>query len=170
MRLELLVGNIASGKSTYCRQAAEMGKIIVNDDSIVNSLHAGNYKLYDKDLKPLYKSVENTVVHNALSMGRTVVIDRPNVRRRARQRYIGLAKSLDAEVAIIMFKQDALEIHASRRADGDSRGYNYDYWLDVAAHFQSIYEAPDEATEYFDEVVNWEWPGLNFSAEAPQSL
>ena len=52
--LELLVGPIASGKSTYSNKAAKEGAIIVNDDAIVTALHGGDHTLYDKALKPRF--------------------------------------------------------------------------------------------------------------------
>ena len=56
--IKLLVGCIASGKSTYCRNAAKAGTIIINDDDIVNMLHGGQYGLYDKKLK-IIRSLDN---------------------------------------------------------------------------------------------------------------
>ena len=59
MRLEVLVGPIASGKSTYCIERAREGAMVINDDAIVNSLHANQYDKWNKKLKPLYKAIEN---------------------------------------------------------------------------------------------------------------
>lgn len=157
MKLELLVGPIASGKSTYCRKAANEGAIILNDDSIVTAVHGGDYRLYNESLKPLYKSVENTLVSVALAMGLRLVIDRPNHSARMRRRYIGLAHSFDCNVEIVLFKREAPEIHGQRRFDSDSRGHSLDYWIDVARHHDSIYEQPDQSIEQFDTMVEWQF-------------
>ena len=77
-KVEILVGFIASGKSTYSKHRASQGAIVINDDAIVNAVHSNIYELYDKNLKPLYKAVENTILEMALALNRDVVIDRPN--------------------------------------------------------------------------------------------
>jgi dephospho-CoA kinase len=74
--IEVCCGHIASGKSTYCRERADAGWIIINDDSIVSAVHAQNYLLYAEDLKPLYKSIEDHILHTAVAMEKNVVIDR----------------------------------------------------------------------------------------------
>lgn len=156
-RLELLVGNIASGKSTYCKKAAEEGFIIVSDDAIVTAVHAGNYRLYNKSLKTLYKAAENTILTMALALKQSVVIDRPNHTVAMRRRYIGLANSFDIPVRVILFEWIAPEIHAQRRFDSDSRGYTVDQWLSVANRNQDDYEEPDLLAEELQEIVKWQF-------------
>lgn len=159
MALELLVGPIASGKSTYCRKAASEGAIILNDDSIVTAVHGGDYRLYSESLKPLYKSVENTVVCMALSMGHRLVIDRPNHSVKMRRRYIGLSHSFDIPVTLVMFQRETPEVHGQRRFNSDSRGHTLDYWIDVAKKHDRIYEPPDQLMEQFDDLIEWKFPG-----------
>ncbi|MHA1948277.1 MAG: AAA family ATPase [Candidatus Thorarchaeota archaeon] len=158
IRLDILVGNIASGKSTYCKKAAEEGAIIVNDDSIVNCVHANNYQLYSEELKPLYKSVENTILTTALTIGRSVVVDRPNHTVKMRRRYIGLAHSLDVPVRIVLFEWDKPEVHAKRRMKSDPRGFSLEYWTDVAKYFKEGLEF-HRSGENYDEIVEWKFPG-----------
>lgn len=159
MRLELLVGPIASGKSTYCRTAAQEGAIIVNDDSIVTSVHGGDYRLYQKSLKPLYKSVENCIVSTALAMGKRVIVDRPNHSISMRRRYIGIGKSFDVPVRVVMFERRDPTVHGFRRAHGDARGYDAEYWTEVAQYHEDHYQQPNPDIEHFDEWVGWCWPG-----------
>lgn len=158
--LEILVGPIASGKSTYCRAAATTGAVILNDDSIVTAIHGGDYRRYNKKLKPLYKCVENTLVSTALAMGLRVVIDRPNYSINMRRRYIGLAKSFDTRVKLVMFERAAPEIHGERRFKSDPRGHDLDYWIEVARLHESWYEEPNQQIEGFDELVHWKFTAL----------
>lgn len=155
--IELLVGPIASGKSTYCNIMATEGAIIVNDDSIVTAVHGGNYNLYKDSLKPLYKNIENSIIGTAISMGLKVVIDRPNHSMKMRNRYIALGNSFDVPVNLIMFQREAPEIHAERRFKSDSRGHSLQYWIDVARNHDSLYEAPCEPLENFSEIVFWDF-------------
>jgi predicted kinase len=157
-KLQVLVGMIASGKSTYARNAARQGVICLNDDAIVNLLHADDYTLYDKGLKLLYKTVENHIIGTALAMRRTVMVDRGlNVSVAGRRRWLALAKSFDVRCEALLFKNEGPVVHAQRRADSDARGHDLAYWLEVAeAHHDSY--APPTLEEGFDRVkaVSWE--------------
>lgn len=141
--LEILCGPIACGKSTYAQKRAEDGAIIVNDDSIVESLHAGNYKLYNPELKCLYKSIENHIISYAIALHKDVIIDRPNYSKHMRARYIALAKSLDVTSKIIVWNWDIHPfILAERRYYANSRGLSLEVWTKVAQEHLSKYERP----------------------------
>lgn len=134
--IEILVGMIASGKSTYARKRAQEDAIIANGDSLVTSLHAGDYTLYDKELKILYKSLEHQIITVACSLGRDVIIDRTNLKRSSRERYYSIAKSLEIPCKVVIFPVESPKEHARRRSESDSRGYDYEHWLKVAqTHF-----------------------------------
>ena len=150
--INVLVGMIASGKSSLSFQFAEKGSITICDDSIVQLLHGGNYSLYDNNLKNLYKSIEMHIACSALSLGRTLIVDRGvNVRKQSRVRWIGLAKSMDVPCyAYVLPLQPAVK-HAERRFNHDSRGLSKEYWLRVAESHLSQYDTPT-IKEGFDKV------------------
>ena len=157
-KLQVLVGMIASGKSTYAKHAARRGVICLNDDAVVNLLHADDYTLYDKGLKLLYKTVENHIIGTALAMRRTVIVDRGlNVSVWGRRRWLALAKSFDVPCEALVFKNEGPHVHARRRADSDSRGHDLAYWLDVAQAHHDSYSTPTKA-EGFDNIhsITWE--------------
>lgn len=151
-KIQVLIGHVASGKSTYCKKAARKGYIILNDDEIVTLLHGGDYTLYSHHLKPLYKSIECHILATALAMNRVVVVDRGlNISTQGRQRWIALAKSFDVPVEALVFANEGPEIHAKRRFNHDSRGHSLEYWMDVAKAHQARYSIPTEA-EGFDRI------------------
>lgn len=142
-KIQVLVGMVASGKSSYCRNAAKQGVICMNDDAIVNMLHGENYTLYDPKLKLLYKSIENHVIATSLAMGRIVAVDRGlNIDARGRARWVSLAKSFDVPCEAILFHKDTPEIHAKRRTQSDARNRTYDYWLSVARNHSARHVEP----------------------------
>lgn len=152
-KIACCVGMIASGKSTYCKNAAKLGHIVVNDDDVVNMLHANNYALYDKSLKILYKSIENNAISLGLCMGRTVLVDRGlNISEEGRKRWATLAQSFDVSCEAIIFPFDAPLIHAERRFNS-SRGHSLDYWQDVATHHINQYDEPS-MLEGFDKIYH----------------
>ena len=151
-KISVLVGMIASGKSTYCKQAAKHGSIILNDDAIVKMLHADDYTLYDKKLKLIYKSIENNIISLALCAGRSIIIDRGlNVSKQGRKRWLALAKSFDVECHAIIMPKDTPEVHAERRFKSDGRGHPHEYWSRVANHHESVYSYPT-VEEGFNEI------------------
>ena len=158
--IEILCGTIASGKSTWSKKMAGDDWIIINDDNIVTSLHGGDYTLYQEDLKPLYKSIEDHILHTAVAMGKNVVIDKGlNLTRKSRARWIALGRSLDVPVRARIFEMTDPEIHARRRCK-ESRGRSYDYWLCVAQQHIRSYETPlfDEG---FDDIEYYTWVEQN---------
>lgn len=143
MRIQILVGMIASGKSTYCRNAARLGIICLSDDAVVNMVHGNEYTLYSENLKVLYKGIENHVVGAALALQRTVLVDiGRNISVQARRRWIALAKSVDVPCEAIVLPRSTPEVCARRRADSDPRGHSYAYWLKVAESHDALYAAP----------------------------
>jgi predicted kinase len=148
---------IASGKSTYAKTRAREGAIVMNDDAIYKMVHAGDYGLYDKKLKPLYKGVDNYLIHSAALLGKDVVIDRPCYKRDTRVRYIQVAKSLGYdEISGIMFPVFEPEIHARKRFMKDNRGQDFAYWLEAAERHQALYEKPS-LEEGFTGLNDYAW-------------
>lgn len=141
-KLILTVGNIASGKSTWCRQKAQEGAIIVCNDDITTMVHGGLYD-YNKDLKSVYKSIEIQSVISGLSAGRTVIVDRLNHTVSQRRKWVGIASAFDMACQVVLFPRDSPEEHAQRRFQCNSRGKSYETWLEVAKNFQKTYEDID---------------------------
>jgi predicted kinase len=155
--IEVLCGFIASGKSSYCKQRAKDGWIVMNDDAIVNLVHSDIYTLYSDGLKPLYKSIEDHILHTAVAMGKDVVIDRGlDINSKSRSRWIAIGRSLDVPVRAIVFEAFPPEVHAARRAQSDSRGHSFEYWLKVARKHAERYECP-RLEEGFVEIEERKW-------------
>lgn len=141
--ITLLVGMIASGKSTYASvRAAMYGDIVVNDDAMVMALHAGHYDLYNPSLKLLYKQMAIVAATTAIAMGHCVIIDALNHRVDTRTRWVSLARSIDVPINAVIFPRDRPAVHADRRHASDSRGLTYDHWFRAAtahaAEFQTV--------------------------------
>lgn len=155
--LQVLVSTIGSGKSTYSKNAARAGMIVVNDDAFTNALHSDQYQLYDSSLTPLYKQVETVAAYSALALGRSVVVDRGrNLKANSRRRWIGIGHSLDIPVVALCFRMESANVHASRRYFSDSRGASLEQWERIAERHLSEYERPTIA-EGFAKVVDVEW-------------
>lgn len=153
--IEILIGPICSGKSTYAREAAKRGVITVNDDSIVLAVHGGDYTLYDKALKPLYRQIELNIITTAVAMGKHILIDRGNCcNAGCRRKYIALGQSLDIPVIAVVFANDGPAVHALRRFNADKRGHSLEYWTEVAERHQRDYQKPTREEGFINLVYH----------------
>lgn len=149
----LLVGMIASGKSSFVKTLAERGNIIINDDSLVMGCHGGNYTLYRKDYKSIYKAAELSIMTSALANKIDVVVDRPNMKVATRRRYIGIAQMFDQPIVVVTFPRHEPLVHAERRFNSDSRGLSLEYWIRVAESHANEWQEP-KFSEGFDNIVD----------------
>lgn len=148
----LLVGPIASGKSTYSREQARKGALIINDDAIVDALHAGIQTLYSKDIKLLYKQLEMVIMTTGVALGKDIVIDRPSYKKATRARYVQMAKAIDHPITAVIFPNMGPEVHAERRFKSDPRGYDQKWWTRVAKEHQDNWQDVEES-EGFDDII-----------------
>jgi len=146
--LELLAGNIASGKSTWTKTRAGAGWISVENDALLLALHGGRYS-WEEQIPGLVHSLARQIVATAARARRSVVLDATNRSRKQRAAWIHLARALDMKTRIVVFPQHPAEVHAERRAQSDLRGRSPDYWLQVARKIEAGWQAPmpDEADE-----------------------
>ena len=150
-KIELLVGPIASGKSTYCQKRAKEGAVIINDDSLLMSITGGLYE-YDEEKKKLYKSIENSILHLAATGGYDIVIDRTNLSRSTRMRYVTMAKSLGIPIVAVITKDEGCSIHVERRMKHDSRGFSKEKWESVYLEHKALFE-PVLENEGFEQRI-----------------
>lgn len=168
--ISILFGPIASGKSTFAAAAAGRGAVIINDDAIVNAVHAGQYSQYQEGLKPLYKAVELVLITHAVALGRDVVIDRPNRKRATRDRYRLLAETLDTESVLVVFRDGRFDgdQDGERRFVADSRGLTSGAWRSIAkSHAKTVDELTTEERVQYTSVDRVPWdPELYRDANA----
>lgn len=158
--LYILFGPIASGKSTFAEEMARTGCLIANDDSIVTSLHAGQYGLYDAGLKPLYKGVRNHIIAYAAAIDESVVVDSTALTRERRLGLAALGRSLDMEVCLVVFRRGQFlgNEDGVRRYYADPRGYDEEYWKKVGrVHKQQHDPVVDAERNQYDGVRYVEW-------------
>lgn len=151
--VQILCGMIASGKSSYAKKKAQEGFIIINDDEIVNLVHADQHNLYNKELKILYKSIENHILATSLALNKNVIIDKgTNISIESRKRFLGISKSLGAYCEAVVFQNEKPEVHAERRFIHDNRGISKEKWLEIANYHNQNWELPS-LKEGFDIIT-----------------
>jgi hypothetical protein len=167
MKLEVLIGMIGSGKSTYARSRAAEGAMIVCHDDLTEMLH-GQYR-YEPGLKPVYRNMMIDLAWHALMEGRDVVVDRTHLTRESRALWVETVGSWNgrhirprADLIAVTFPVENPLTHAGRRYYSDPRGRTLDTWREVAEHHyrQWLAEPLNWPAEGFDGVVT---PAFEFT-------
>lgn len=148
LTLELLVGSIASGKSTWTRMRADQAWLTVNNDTLVRSMHGGEYA-WDLQVPGLVELLAEQIITAAAAASRSVIVDNTNRTRQQRAAIVRHGREMGMQVKIVLFPRESAEVHAERRFRSDPRGCTYEYWLEVARKIETEWEDPgtDEADE-----------------------
>lgn len=153
-RVEVLVGTIAAGKSTYATRRANEGAIVVSQDDLLQGFHRRHH--YDKSLRDFYRCAQVEIVHAALDIGLDVVIDDTSLTKENRRRWLTINEIREEPVRVVavVFPHVTPEEHALRRFNHDPRGYSLDYWEKVARSKAFIMlQEPLTEDEGFSEIV-----------------
>jgi predicted kinase len=151
MMIELLVGMIASGKSTYARKRARSNAMVVCHDDLTEMLHS-EYT-YNKAFRQFYRDCEEALVKEILANNLDAIIDRTHLTHESRLRWIDFAGVYQVPIVAVVFPFQTIEKHADRRFKSDNRGRSYAEWENVAQHHASQwYEEPLKDHEGFTEI------------------
>ena len=169
-KLELLIGMIASGKSTYARSRAREGALVISHDDLTEMLH-GEYR-YEPGLRECYRTMEEGIAKTAILHGRDVVIDRTHLTRESRSRWVNFVRLFGKsrwnvqppspiKLVAIVFPITAPEEHAAWRFAHDHRGRSYEECLGVARHHHAQAMAePIDVAEGFTSIEHRDWKGV----------
>lgn len=138
--MNLMVGNIGTGKSLIARKLMIDGAKVVNMDTIQRMFSGGDYGRYDKHAKPLYHATESAAIETALQLGLDVVIDRTNMDQERRARFIEMAS--DHNAYVIAYDFGAGDEQALNRRLVSPRKVPQVTWRGVFDYMQSSYEEP----------------------------
>lgn len=162
LRLEVLIGMIASGKSTYARKRAADGALVVCHDDLTAMLHT-EYR-HEQGLRNCYRRMEEELAEAGMDAGRDVVIDRTHLTRESRERWVDFAhghmmfRPQRIDVIAVTFPIALPQVHAVNRFRADPRGRLYEEWLDVARH---------HAEQVRAEPLDWQAEGFDGLVEMP---
>jgi predicted kinase len=150
-KIEILVGPIGSGKSTYARKRAGEGALVVCFDGLTEMLHA-EYR-YEQGLRECYRRMEEAIAREILRAGRDAVVDRPHHTRESRRRWIDFANGngVGANVVAVVFPTEDAETHALRRYRDDPRGLSPGEWEEIVRRWLAEAE-PVGPSEGFREI------------------
>lgn len=148
----LLIGVIGSGKEDHAKYLADHGAVVISDLGIVRSVHAGNERMYRRELREIYTQVELAILISALDEGRDVVVNRTNLKKARRHKYIEMAERFDSPITAIVFPRRDAFSHAKLQVNENSWGMTDEYWVAKATQQLADWEEP-RLEEGFDNIV-----------------
>lgn len=150
MELIIFTGNIGCGKSLLASKFAKMKYVVVNNDAIVKMIGGGEYGAYDHNKKEIYHVAEQVIINASLSKGLSVVIDRTNMDKKHRDRFIEIGREYQAK--IISYDWGPGTIADMQRRINNPYGVSSRQWQGV---FNAMFESYEEPTidEGFNEIV-----------------
>lgn len=145
--LTILVGNIGCGKSTYAQGKVRLAKkmnnklVVVNMDSIQQMIGGGLYDQYDKDKKDVYWAAEEKIINESLERGFSVIVDRTNMDKKTRKRFIDMGKKYWWVKIRCLDWGPGTVLDLERRCN-DPRGTSEKKWNNIFSYMQGAYEEP----------------------------
>lgn len=164
-KLIIMVGNIASGKTTWIKQFlsednSDEGKwVVLSKDDLRRMLGAGSY-LWDEQLEPIIHTSFIDILGNFMQQNINVILDETNMGKETRDLYLDFTKYRVSHgydyktIAVIMPKISREKAIQRRCRNKDSAwGFSASIWRNVWERKQDKFEMPTKE-EGFDEI--WE--------------
>lgn len=148
--MSMTIGNIGSGKSILASKLANMGAAVFNMDAFQEMIAGGQYGAYDIAKKDIYQAAENTTIEECLKRDIPVVIDRTNMDRKRRARFIEIGKKYGAKIVAYHFGPGD-ETNLLNR-EKSCRGVPMAIWKEVFESMKKSYEEPS-TDEGFTEII-----------------
>jgi len=146
-----MIGNIGSGKSTIARKLAiRDNNVVFNMDAFQEMVAGGEYGCYDPAKKDIYWEAENATIRKALECELSICIDRTNMDRKRRQRFIQIGNEYGAKIVAYNFGCGS-PMNLDNRMKSP-RGVPKSVWETVLLQMQKSYEPP-LLEEGFSEII-----------------
>ena len=150
-KMIILVGNIGSGKSTYCKHLVKKGYKILSRDALRYMIGNGKYT-FNLDIEPALRDAFNHLVERFCKHGVKIVIDETNVSVESRMDYLASGWCYDYSVEAHLLPPVCKEISVDRRMANPHGQNDRAVWESVYEKFDSIYEEPT-LEEGFDAIL-----------------
>lgn len=148
-KLIILIGNIASGKSTYLKTVQDT-HVVVSRDKIRYSIGNGNY-VFDKKLEPAVCWAARTLAEELMQTKVNIVLDEVNVSVRLRYPIISAAKSAGYHVKAVVMPYVERDESVARRMQSPHGDFTAEEWGKIWDVFNETFQLP-RIEEGIDEI------------------
>lgn len=143
----VLVGNIASGKSTFCN-SGEME--VISKDDLRYCIRPGEY-VFDVDCEGLIQMLIKEKLRCSILGGESVIIDETNMSVDSRKWVLDMCKDMGATPVAIVFPDRGEDSHVYARLKDNHGDTSESTWREVYRRKYSQYVMPTKE-EGFDDV------------------
>ena len=151
----VLVGNVATGKSTYAKTIIPKGYICMSRDAIRYMIGAGKY-IFNTTLEPDIFASEVAILNQFMPSGINIVVDEVGMSPRLRKRYLDLAEQYHYKVEAHIMPKTTLEEAIKRKMNGSGcnhGNYQAKTWEVIWHKFDQAYIRPTKG-EGFNKIVD----------------
>ena len=149
--LIILVGNLGSGKTTFCKKLAKQDYVIVSRDDLRYSIGAGTY-LYNEAYEPCIRDASIELARSFMQLGVPLVIDETNISSSIRSKYLHLAKLYKYKTTAMLLPKLSMKRSITRRLKNNHGDTPANVWKNVWSTFDMMYEKPTKA-EGFNKII-----------------
>lgn len=148
---KILIGVPGSGKSTWTIDQEDWDEVILSSDNIIEEIAFEYGMTYDEAFRSLIKFADEVLERDAFNIaenGEGVIVDRTNVSRKARKRWIDHFKKYGYTIEAYVFPTPNAEEHFRRLNNRPGKSIPTDVINSMIRNF----EYPTEE-EGFDKIV-----------------
>lgn len=149
----ILIGNIGSGKTTYCKEKVKEGYVIISKDDIRYSIGAGNY-IFNLDYE---QSISNCILEFFHSLSHLnnikIIIDETNMDKEARKLYLYWGTYYKYKKIAIIFPKLSKKESVIRRLENNHGDTSKEVWEAVWERKNLAYQEPT-IEEGFNTIIN----------------
>jgi predicted kinase len=144
MIIYLLVGLIGSGKSTWAKNKAKDGKIVIINRDAIREMIKGEY-VFHTDYEPFVKAACYDLVTTALDYGFDIIIDETNISRPKRLAWLDLIyiasqdRQVEAKIIVVYFTEKEKNVENRMTAP---KGQSREIWKTVYQKMLDNFEEP----------------------------
>jgi predicted kinase len=152
-KLLIMVGNIASGKSTWIKNFLETNKteyIVLSKDALRRMIGAGRYT-YNEKLEPIIHENILAMLHHYMKQNINIIIDETNMDKATRKEFLFLTKNIsslgyDYYIIAVCITSPSKEI-IKKRIEQRKGKLEWDstppeIWMEIWERKQNLFEQP----------------------------
>lgn len=148
-KLYVLIGNIASGKSTWVQENCVNEKVrILSRDNLRYMLGWTDY-VFNPEVEPHIQNIIKASLNTFIYLQDDIVLDETNISKRRRSWIFDHVPKDVYDIEAVVFPDSGMKKHVERRLQDDPRNLTVAVWESVYHKMHNNYEPPS-----FDEGFN----------------
>lgn len=150
--IQILIGNIGAGKSTYVKRMVDKGYVVISKDALRYMVGGGQY-IYDEALEPVIHTMATGILLLLVFSRKNIIIDETNMSITERKDFMQYKYILDYKYTAIVFPKLSKEESVARRLQANHGVTPKEVWEQVWERKNAEYEEPTKEEGFYN-IVN----------------